>query len=130
MEFRVLGSLEVIGPDGPVALGGAKRRAVLALLLLSANEPVSAERLALALWGEDAPRTAVKTVHVHISRLRAALADDALLTTTSAGYRLLVRPGELDAERFERLAQEGRNKLAAGEPERAAALLREALALW
>jgi predicted ATPase/DNA-binding SARP family transcriptional activator len=130
MEFRILGPLEVIGPDGPVALGGAKRRAVLAVLLLYANEPVSAERLALALWGEEAPRAAVKTVHVHLSRLRAALGPEALLTTTSAGYRLRVQPDELDLERFERLAEEGRGALAASEPERAAALLREALELW
>jgi len=130
MDFRILGPLEVIGPTGPVALGGAKRRSMLAVLLLHANQPVSAERLALALWGEDAPRTAVKTVHVHISRLRAALADESLLTTTPAGYRLLVAPGELDLDRFERLAQEGRRALAVSEPEQAAMLLREALALW
>src|SRR3954453_11080668 len=130
MEFRILGPLEVIGTDGAVALGGAKRRAVLAVLLLNANETVSAERLAVALWGDEASRTAVRTVQVHISRLRAALGDEALLTTTSVGYRLQVQPGELDLERFEQLAQDGRVALAAGEAGRAAELLREALALW
>ena len=55
MEFRILGPLEVHGDNGAVAAGGTKPRAVLAVLLLHANEPVSAERLALALWGEDAP---------------------------------------------------------------------------
>jgi DNA-binding SARP family transcriptional activator len=55
MEFRVLGSLEVRTDVGPVALGGAKPRGLLAVLLLHANEPVSTERLAVALWGEDAP---------------------------------------------------------------------------
>ena len=58
-----------------VALGGTKPRALLAVLLLHANEPVSAERLAVALWGEDAPAGAVKTVQVHVSRLRKALGD-------------------------------------------------------
>ena len=75
MQFRILGPLEVHGDHGSVALGGAKPRAVLAVLLLHANEPVSAERLALALWGEDAPGGAVKTVQVHVSRLRKALGD-------------------------------------------------------
>ena len=69
-----------------MALGGAKPRAVLAVLLLHANEPVSADRLALALWGEDAPASAVKTVQVHVSRLRKALGDRDVLTSTGAAY--------------------------------------------
>ena len=75
---------------------------------------VSAERLAVALWGEDAPAGAMKTVQVHVSRLRKALGDPEVLVTTPAGYRLRVRPGELDAERFERLVADGRAALAAG----------------
>ena len=130
MEFRILGPLEVRSELGVVALGGRKPRAVLAVLLMHANEPVSAERLALALWGEDAPGDAVKTVRVHVSRLRKALGDGEVVTTTSAGYRLRVREGELDAERFERLVAEGRRALAAGRAEQAASLLREGLALW
>ena len=55
MEFSILGPLEVRADGRAVALGGVKPRAVLAVLVLHANEPVSAERLALALWGEDAP---------------------------------------------------------------------------
>ena len=77
MEFKILGPFEVSNERGAVALGGAKSRAVLAVLLLNANEPVSAERLALALWGEDAPAGAVKAVQVHVSRLRKALGDFA-----------------------------------------------------
>lgn len=73
MKFGILGPLEVSNEGGAVALGGVKPRAVLAVLLLHANEPVSPERLALALWGEDAPTGAVKTVQVHVSRLRKAL---------------------------------------------------------
>ena len=75
MDFRILGPLEARNERGAVALGGVKPRAVLAVLLLHANEPVSAERLAVALWGEDAPAGAVKTVQVHVSRLRKALGD-------------------------------------------------------
>src|SRR5919199_3672608 len=102
MEFKVLGPLEVRRDGTALALPGGKPRAVLAVLLLRANEPVSAERLAVALWGEDAPAGAAKTVQVHVSRLRKALGDPDLLTTTPGGYRLRVRPGELDVERFER----------------------------
>ena len=113
-----------------VALGGAKPRALLALLALHANQPVSAERVAVALWGEDVPPSAVKTVQVYVARLRKALGDPGVLATTPAGYRLRVRPGELDAERFERLVADGRRSLAEGRAERAAAELRQALELW
>src|SRR3954463_7662547 len=130
MEFQILGPLEVRGDLGAVALGGIKPRAVLAVLLLHANEPVSAERLALALWGEDAPAGATKTVHVYVSRLRKALGDPAAIETTRAGYRLRVRPQELDAERFASGVEAGRQAVGDGRPEQGARLLREALALW
>jgi predicted ATPase/DNA-binding SARP family transcriptional activator len=113
-----------------VALGGIKPRAVLAVLLLHPNEPVHPEQLVLALWGEDAPARSTKTVQVYVSRLRKALRDAGTLSTTPAGYRLRVRPGELDAECFERLADDGRAALAAGQPAQAVVLLRDALALW
>src|SRR6478736_2481872 len=73
MEFRILGPLEVRTDRGALQLGGSKPRAVLAVLLLNANESVSPERLAMALWGDEAPSGAVKTVQVHVSRLRKAL---------------------------------------------------------
>lgn len=113
-----------------VALGGIKPRALLAVLLLHANEPVSAERLALALWGEDAPGGAAKTVQVHVSRLRKALGEADVIATTPAGYCLGVRRDELDAARFEHLVDDGRRALRDGRPQYAAMLLREALALW
>jgi WD40 repeat protein/DNA-binding SARP family transcriptional activator len=131
MEFGILGPLEVTAASsGPVALGGARARALLAVLLLHANEPVSAERLAVALWGDDAPPGAIKTVQVHMSRLRKALGDAEVVETTPAGYRLRVLPGELDAQRFDELVDRGRRALADGQPELAASLLHEALGLW
>src|SRR3954453_20490420 len=114
MEFGILGSLEVRADGRAVPLGGVKPRAVLAVLALHANRPVSAERLAVALWGEDAPPGAFKTVQVHIARLRKALDDPDRLVTTPAGYCLRVGPGELDAERFEHQVADGRRALAAG----------------
>ena len=130
MRFQILGPITVHDESGAVALGGSKPRIVLAVLLLNANEPVSAERLALALWGEDAPSGAVKTVQVHVSRLRKALGDGGAVATTPAGYRLRVRDGELDADCFEGLVEQGRRMLAAGRPEDASRALREALGLW
>src|SRR5215207_5088412 len=130
MEFGILGPLVVRSDAGETELGGSRPRALLAVLLMHPNEPVSAERLAMALFGEDAPAGAVKTVRVHVSRLRRALGDPDALATTADGYRLRVRPGELDAERFERLVAEGQAALRAGQPQRAAGVLREALTLW
>ncbi len=130
MQFGILGPLEVRADGREVVLGGAKPRAVLAVLVLHANQSVSAERLAVALWGEDVPPSAVKTVQVYVARLRKALDDPDRLVTTSTGYCLQVRAGELDAERFERLVAGGRRALAAGRGDEAATELREALELW
>jgi DNA-binding SARP family transcriptional activator len=131
MQFGILGPLEITTePGGTVALGGARARAPLAVLLLHANELVSAERLAVALSSDDAPPGAIKAAQVHVSRLRKALADGAIVETTPGGYRLRVAPGEIDAERFDELVDEGRRALADGEPQLAASSLREALGLW
>jgi predicted ATPase/DNA-binding SARP family transcriptional activator len=130
MDFRILGPLEVRADGRVVALTGAKQRAVLAVLVLHANEAVSAERLALALWEEDAGARAVNTVQVHVSRLRKALGDPGVLVTTTAGYRLGVGDDELDVDVFERRLAAGRAALAAGRAELAAGLVGEALALW
>ncbi len=130
VEYRILGSLEVLDEAGPVALGGIKARALLAVLLLHPNEPVNAERLSLALWGDEAPASAVKTVQVYVSRLRKAFGDADPLVTTTAGYCLRVREDELDADRFARLVEDGARTLATGRADRAAAVLCEALSLW
>src|SRR5215207_465474 len=129
MDYQILGPLEVRGERGAVALGGPKPRAILAVLLLHPNEPVSAERLAMAVWGEEAAAGTPRNVQVNISRLRSALGDD-VVTTTPAGYQLLVRSGELDAQRFEVLVEQGRRALAAGQAREAAAVLREAEGMW
>src|SRR3954452_14983239 len=130
MEFRILGPLDVRADGGALAVKGQKLRALLAVLLVHANRPVSSERVALALWGDDAPPGAVKTVQVHVSRLRKALGGGDVLETTPAGYRLVVGPDELDSERFQRELAVGRQLLASGEVERAAHGLRQALKLW
>src|SRR5438445_328707 len=129
MEFRILGRIEVAEQDRSVALGAAKQRALLALLLLRANEVVSSDRLVEELWGERPPAKAAKNVQVYVSQLRRVLGDGRL-ETQGHGYLLRVEPGALDAERFLALLDEGREALAAGEAKRAAETLRAALVLW
>jgi DNA-binding SARP family transcriptional activator len=136
MDFRILGPLEVLDEGHRVALGGDKQRALLGLLLVNAGETLSTDRLIDELWGERPPATAAKTVQVHISRLRKALAagagngSEAVVVTREHGYQLEIDPERLDAHRFERLLAEGRSELAADRPERAAPALEEALTLW
>jgi DNA-binding SARP family transcriptional activator len=130
MRFLILGPLEVRHEERPVALAGIKLRVLLAVLLFHANEAVSAERLALALWGDEAPSGASKTVQAHVWRLRKALGDRELIATTPAGYCLRVDPEKFDAAQFERLAADGRRELVNDRPEQAATLLRQALGLW
>jgi predicted ATPase/class 3 adenylate cyclase len=129
MDFRILGPLEALDGARAVALGGRKRRAVLAVLLLHPNETLSGERLIDELWGETPPANALKTLQVHVSRLRKTLPADVLVTREH-GYQLQVGPDDLDAERFARLVDEGRAEQSAGRPERALAAFEAALALW
>jgi predicted ATPase/DNA-binding SARP family transcriptional activator len=102
MDVLLLGPFEVRREGRRVELAGPKQRALLAMLALHANESVSAERLAMAVWGEEVPN--VNAVRVQISRLRAALGDPDLLVTTPSGYMLRAEP---DTVRFERLCREG-----------------------
>jgi DNA-binding SARP family transcriptional activator len=127
VEFRALGPLEVVEHGSSLVLGGAKQRALLAMLLLHANEVVSSERLIDELWGEAPPATVTKSIHVYVSRLRKELGEERLVTR-SPGYVLRVEPGEFDLQRFEALLAEARD----GDADAAATArtLREALALW
>jgi YVTN family beta-propeller protein len=130
MRFGILGPFEVIDDQGrELALAGHKQRAVLAILVLHADEVVSSERLIDELWGERPPATAAKTVQVYVSNLRKALGD-GLLATRAGGYVLLSGRAEVDIDRFQTLVGDGRVALRAGDPHGAARLLREALALW
>ena len=129
VEFRILGSLEVVDDGREIPLGGTRQRAVLAILALHRGNVVSVDRLVDELWGERTPDTAVKTLQVYVSRLRKALGGTALITQ-SGGYLLDLDPGQLDSHRFETLAGEGRKLLARGDAGAAAEQLRRALDLW
>ena len=131
MDFGILGPLQALVDEREVALGGAKQRALLALLLLHANETLSAERVIDELWGERPPATAGKALQVHVSNLRKALGGgDEIVLTRDRGYELRLEPDRLDARRFERLVAEGRDELSAGRADRAAQALEAGLALW
>ena len=125
-EFRILGPLEVVTENGELLeLGGRRRGALLALLLLRPNQVVSTEFLVDALWGESPPRTATASLQNSISALRKLLGPDVLVTRPP-GYRLAVDPESIDLCRFERLAASARTL----EGEARAERLREALSLW
>jgi DNA-binding SARP family transcriptional activator len=130
MEFRILGPLEVVDGGDRLALGTAKQRALLAVLLLRSNEIVSTDRLIDDLWGERPPETAGKVVQVYVSQLRKALREDNRIVTRAPGYLLRIAPHEVDAQQFELLVDDGRRALASGDAAGAATKLRQALALW
>ena len=136
MDFHILGPLEVLDEGRALALGGSRQRALLALLLLHANETLTTDRLIDELWGSGAA-TAAKLLHVQVSRLRKALAaggvDHSRLghgRDARSRLRADARARALDAHRFEDLVAAGGDELAAGRPDRAAAALERALSLW
>src|SRR5262245_1714386 len=102
MDYLILGPLEAHAEGRPLRLGGAKQRALLALLLLQRNETVPVDRLIDGLWGEAPPATAGKSLQVYVSRLRRLLDPEGRgperLVTRPPGYRLEVAPGELDLD--------------------------------
>jgi YVTN family beta-propeller protein len=129
LDFRLLGVLEVVDGERRLELGGAKQRSVLAILALHRGEPVSTDRLIDQLWGERAPATAAKTVQVYVSHLRKVLGEGAIRTQGRA-YMLDVSGEQVDADRFQALAEEGRRALRAGDHAAAQRSLRRALELW
>ena len=128
LELRLLGPLELLRAGTPVALGGAKPRALLAVLALDLGHVVSVDRIVEALWPADTPESAAHAVQVYVSQLRKALGP--IIATRSPGYVLELGRGCVDVHVFARLAEEGRQALRAGSPESAETELREALALW
>src|SRR3954471_17488328 len=129
MEFRILGSIEVVGEDGPVPLGAPKQRALLAFLLLNANTVVSRDRLVDTLWGAEPPRSAVSSLQVYVHGLRRALGGKQI-ERHGTGYRLHLDPSALDLSRFERLVDQAAAALASGRAADAAEDLRHGLDLW
>jgi len=128
-SFRLLGPLEAEADGRPVPLGGPKQRALLAILLLSPNEVLPRDRLIDELWHDHAPESAANALAALVARLRRALPADTVVTRPG-GYAVHAEPEAIDVFRFERLAREGQQALARGDPARAAELLQTALSLW
>jgi DNA-binding SARP family transcriptional activator len=125
VEFRILGPLEVVRDGRVVPLGGTGMRALLAVLLLHANELVASDRLIEELWGERSPARGANTVQVYVSRLRKLLGRE-LIETQPAGYLLRAAPELVDLHRFSTLLRQSEGAA----PASAAESLRRALALW
>ena len=131
VEFRILGALEAVAGREELSLGSVQQRAVLALLLVRAPEPVSRDRLIDELWGERPPATAAHAVQVYVSGIRKALrpAGDAVAVRSSpAGYVLEVEDERVDARRFERLIEDAQRL--GEDPAGARELFERALGLW
>jgi DNA-binding SARP family transcriptional activator len=129
MDYRILGPLEALDGERQLPLGGARQRAVLALLLLRGNETLTRDVIVDELWGDDAPPTAAKVLQNCVSALRKELPTDTIRTVAGA-YQLALEPDELDRDRFERLLAEGRAALETGDNAEASDQFRSALALW
>ena len=137
VQFRLLGPLEAQDGARRVELGRPKQRALLAVLLVHANDVVSLDRLIEELWGDQPPPQAAASLQTYVSNLRRALdpgrparAPSRVLVSQPPGYRLVVGAGDLDAARFAALAEEGHQLLQVHRPAAAARVLREGLALW
>jgi DNA-binding SARP family transcriptional activator len=129
MRFAILGPIDLSVEGRPVPLAGPKQRALLAFLLLHANQVVSRDRLVDALWGESPPPSASESLDAYIYRLRKLIGRDRLARRGS-GYVLSVEAGELDADRFELLVASARQAADAGDGRSAVRMLTDALALW
>ena len=129
MDFRFLGPLEVANDGRLLPLGGPKQRALLATLLVRANEVVSREQAIDSVWEDAPPERAVNALQVHVHGLRRALGHDRI-AAEGAGYLLRADAGEVDARRFAQLYDEGRTALELGDAPRAVQSLASALALW
>ena len=132
LEFRVLGPIEARADGRALALGGPRRRALLARLLLDVGSFVSTDRLIDDLWNGHAADSALHSLHVYVSELRRALGPEAgaALEREGKGYRLAIGSEQLDAARFERLLDEARRAAGERAHNRTHALASEALALW
>jgi DNA-binding SARP family transcriptional activator/Flp pilus assembly protein TadD len=133
---RVLGPVQAWQGDRELELGGPQRQALLGLLATRSNRVVSRSELVDGIWGEDPPSSVVNALHVHVTRLRQTLeprrasrAPGQVLLATGPGYSLRLRPGQLDAEVFERHLDAARVSRAGGDLGTSERRLNEALRL-
>lgn len=125
MEFRLLGRVEARTDAGPVELGTARQKTVLAALLMDVDRPVTADQLVHRVWGDGPPQRATQTLYGYVSRLRRLL--PGVIARKSGGYVLTADASTVDVHRFRHLVAQARQ---AGDDTRAVALFQEGLALW
>jgi DNA-binding SARP family transcriptional activator len=130
MRVSVLGPLEVATDHGPVEIGGVRLRALLIRLAVDVGRPVTTDSLVDAMWPEEAPANPMASLQSLMWRLRQALPDGSVVRSGNGWYQLELAPDAVDADRFERLAGDGRRALLSGDAAGARRRLREALALW
>ena len=130
MEFRILGQLEVFADGRRIEIGRTQQRALLAVLLLNAGEPVSTQRLVEGIWADTPPAAADQLVRAYVSQLRTLLGGEATIATAASGYAIDVASGDIDARRFESLVVEARRATTEQRPADALADYDDALALW
>ncbi len=128
-ELRVLGPVEVVGDDGPIALP-TKHVRLLAALVVSQGRTLGIDELIETVWAGAPPASARKLVQIYVSQLRKVLPKGIEITTQRGAYRASLAPYALDAARFERLLRESAEARQAGNPALAASLAEQALALW
>ncbi|WP_406367213.1 ATP-binding protein [Streptomyces sp. NBC_01546] len=130
MRYAILGTTQAIRDDGtPVAVGGARLRALLTALALRPGRAVPSHLLVAEVWDGDQPADAPAALQALVARLRRALGH-AAVRSAEGGYLLTADREDIDLYRFERLARSGAVALESGDPAKAAALYEEGLALW
>jgi DNA-binding SARP family transcriptional activator/WD40 repeat protein len=125
VEYLVLGPVEVLVEGAPVALGGPKQRAVVAVLVAAAGRPVAVGSLLQAIYGEDASASNRPTLHTYVSNLRHVLGD--VILRRGDGYLLDSTASTVDAVTFE---DSYRAAVAMAGAEDVAGRLRQVLAMW
>ena len=132
LAFGVLGPLQMRVGDTEVPLGTPKQRAVLGMLVINRNRPVSIESLLGAAWDQWPPAGARATLHSYVSNLRRLIGADARTVLVSAppGYRLNAREIDCDIGRFVMEKNAGMHAAAESRFEDASRHLAAALAEW
>lgn len=130
LRFTLLDAFQTTRGDVPVAVPGARLQGLAVRLALAGGRPVEQDVLVDAIWGDDPPAGPVHALQSLVSRLRRILGSPHSVAQAVGHYRLDIDAVDVDALRFEQLATAGRDRLRAGDPIAAAALLGEATTLW
>ncbi|MGW0574997.1 BTAD domain-containing putative transcriptional regulator, partial [Streptomyces sp. NPDC002920] len=130
LRITLLGAFQVFRGDTALPVPGARLQGLVVRLALAGGRAVAQGVLIDAIWAEDPPAGPAHALQALVSRLRRTLGSAGDVAKVAGGYRLDVAAADVDALRFEQLAATGRDRLRAGDPNAAAAVLGEAVALW